>query len=77
MSCRPSLHDIVAQLRALLVLAAEEVPDTAKTNLARRPRQPHCRARRQRASLMESLTRTIDLHDMGEYVFVGWGQLVQ
>ncbi|MFH9727051.1 TIGR02677 family protein [Streptomyces sp. NPDC017254] len=74
-----ALHDIVTQLRALLVLAAEEVPDPAKTHLALDGLASRFGALADNArAFMGSLQRTIDLHDVGEEVFLAYkDQLIQ
>ncbi|MEV0411892.1 TIGR02677 family protein [Streptomyces sp. NPDC050448] len=74
-----ALHDIVTQLRALLVLAAEEEPDPAKTHLALDGLASRFAALADNArAFMGSLQRTIDLHDVGEEVFLAYkDQLIQ
>ncbi|MEV7724870.1 TIGR02677 family protein [Streptomyces sp. NPDC087917] len=74
-----ALHDIVTQLRALLVLAAEEDPDPAKTHLALDGLASRFGALADNArAFMGSLQRTIDLHDVGEEVFLAYkDQLIQ
>ncbi|MFJ3901294.1 TIGR02677 family protein [Streptomyces sp. NPDC090025] len=74
-----ALHDIVTQLRALLVLAAEEEPDPAKTHLALDGLASRFGALADNArAFMGSLQRTIDLHDVGEEVFLAYkDQLIQ
>ncbi|MEV6246364.1 TIGR02677 family protein [Streptomyces sp. NPDC051742] len=74
-----ALHDIVTQLRALLVLAAEEAPDPAKTHLALDGLASRFGALADNArAFMGSLQRTIDLHDVGEEVFLAYkDQLIQ
>ncbi|WP_394428860.1 TIGR02677 family protein [Streptomyces sp. SGAir0957] len=60
-----ALHDIVTQLRALLVLAAEDVPDPAKVHLALDALSSRFAALAENArAFMGSLQRTIDLHDI-------------
>ncbi|NXY93118.1 TIGR02677 family protein [Streptomyces sp. BR123] len=74
-----ALHDIVTQLRVLLVLAAEEEPDPAKTHLALDGLASRFAALADNArAFMGSLQRTIDLHDVGEDVFLAYkDQLIQ
>ncbi|MEU9098015.1 TIGR02677 family protein [Streptomyces sp. NPDC048361] len=74
-----ALHDIVTQLRALLVLAAEEAPDPAKAHLALDALASRFAALADNArAFMGSLQRTIDLHDVGEEVFLAYkDQLIQ
>ncbi|RPF44980.1 uncharacterized protein (TIGR02677 family) [Streptomyces sp. Ag109_G2-6] len=74
-----ALHDIVTQLRALLVLAAEEQPDQAKTHLALDALASRFTALADNAgAFMGSLQRTIDLHDVEEEVFLAYkDQLIQ
>lgn len=74
-----ALHDIVTQLRALLVLAAEEEPDPAKAHLALDGLASRFGALADNArAFMGSLQRTIDLHDVGEEVFLAYkDQLIQ
>ncbi|MFJ8163987.1 TIGR02677 family protein [Streptomyces sp. NPDC096136] len=74
-----ALHDIVTQLRALLVLAGEEEPDPAKTHLALDGLASRFAALAENArAFMGSLQRTIDLHDVGEEVFLAYkDQLIQ
>ncbi|MEW1677121.1 TIGR02677 family protein [Streptomyces noursei] len=74
-----ALHDIVTQLRALLVLAAEEAPDPAKTHLALDGLASRFGALADNArAFMGSLQRTIDLHDVAEEVFLAYkDQLIQ
>ncbi|MFE3765714.1 TIGR02677 family protein [Streptomyces sp. NPDC059104] len=68
-----ALHDIVTQLRALLVLAAEERPDPAKTHLALDALASRFAALADNArAFMGSLQRTIDLHDVEEEVFLAY-----
>ncbi|MEU5427196.1 TIGR02677 family protein [Streptomyces olivoreticuli] len=68
-----ALHDIVTQLRALLVLGAEEEPDPAKTYLALDALTSRFAALADNArAFMGSLQRTIDLHDVGEEVFLAY-----
>ncbi|MGW0994118.1 TIGR02677 family protein [Streptomyces sp. NPDC002523] len=74
-----ALHDIVTQLRALLVLAAEEEPDPAKTYLTLDGLASRFAALADNArAFMGSLQRTIDLHDVEEEVFLAYkDQLIQ
>ncbi|MEU5809094.1 TIGR02677 family protein [Streptomyces sp. NPDC047718] len=74
-----ALHDIVTQLRVLLVLAAEEEPDPAKAHLALDGLASRFAALADNArAFMGSLQRTIDLHDVGEEVFLAYkDQLIQ
>ncbi|MFE7315777.1 TIGR02677 family protein [Streptomyces sp. NPDC057555] len=74
-----ALRDIVTQLRALLVLAAEEEPDPAKTHLALDGLASRFAALADNArAFMGSLQRTIDLHEVGEDVFLAYkDQLIQ
>ncbi|MFE1437201.1 TIGR02677 family protein [Streptomyces sp. NPDC058739] len=68
-----ALHDIVTQLRALLVLAAEEQPDQAKVHLALDTLVGRFTALADNArAFMGSLQRTIDLHDVEEEVFLAY-----
>ncbi|MEU8519338.1 TIGR02677 family protein [Streptomyces sp. NBC_01216] len=68
-----ALHDIVTQLRALLVLAAEEEPDPAKAHLALDTLASRFAALADNArAFMGSLQRTIDLHDVEEEVFLAY-----
>lgn len=74
-----ALHDIVTQLRALLVLAGEEAPDPAKTHLALDALASRFAALADNArAFMGSLQRTIDLHDVEEEAFLAYkDQLIQ
>ncbi|MFF2810691.1 TIGR02677 family protein [Streptomyces sp. NPDC058000] len=74
-----ALHDIVTQLRALLVLTAEQEPDPAKTHLALDGLASRFAALADNArAFMGSLQRTIDLHEVGEDVFLAYkDQLIQ
>lgn len=74
-----ALHDIVTQLRVLLVLAAEETPDPAKTHLALDALASRFSALADNArAFMGSLQRTIDLHDVSEEAFLAYkDQLIQ
>ncbi|RLV09842.1 TIGR02677 family protein [Streptomyces griseocarneus] len=68
-----ALHDIVTQLCALLVLAAEEEPDPAKTYLALSALTGRFADLAENArAFMGSLQRTIDLHDVEEEVFLAY-----
>ncbi|WP_306322059.1 MULTISPECIES: TIGR02677 family protein [unclassified Streptomyces] len=58
-----ALHDIVTQLRVLLVLAAEDTPDPARTHLTLDALSSRFAALAENArAFMGSLQRTIDLH---------------
>lgn len=60
-----ALHDIVTQLRALLVLAAEDEPDAARTYLTLDALSSRFAALAENArAFMGSLQRTIDLHEV-------------
>lgn len=74
-----ALHDIVTQLRALLVLAAEDTPDPAKTHLALDGLASRFAALADNArAFMGSLQRTIDLHDVSQEAFLAYkDQLIQ
>ncbi|WP_175410409.1 TIGR02677 family protein [Streptomyces sp. TRM64462] len=68
-----ALHDIVTQLRALLVLSAEETPDPAKTYLALDALTSRFTALADNArAFMGSLQRTIDLHGVEEEAFLAY-----
>ncbi|MFF4874132.1 TIGR02677 family protein [Streptomyces sp. NPDC000961] len=68
-----ALQDIVTQLRVLLVLAAEEQPDQAKTHLALDALASRFATLADNArAFMGSLQRTIDLHDVEEEVFLAY-----
>lgn len=68
-----ALHDIVTQLRALVVLAVEEKPDPAKTYLALSALTGRFADLAENArAFMGSLQRTIDLHDVGEEIFLAY-----
>ncbi|MEV4867690.1 TIGR02677 family protein [Streptomyces syringium] len=68
-----ALHDIVTQLRALLVLGAGDEPDPAKTYLALDALTSRFAALAENArAFMGSLQRTIDLHDVEEGVFLAY-----
>ncbi|MEU3481687.1 TIGR02677 family protein [Streptomyces sp. NPDC033754] len=74
-----ALHDIVTQLRALLVLATDEQPDPAKTHLTLDALASRFGALADNArAFMGSLQRTIDLHEVEEEVFLAYkDQLIQ
>ncbi|MDX3387155.1 TIGR02677 family protein [Streptomyces niveiscabiei] len=66
-----ALHDIVTQLRALLVLTGE--PDPAKAHLALSALTARFEALAENArAFMGSLQRTIDLHDVDVEVFLAY-----
>ena len=71
-----ALHDIVTQLRALLVIAAEQEegePDAAKTHLALSALTSRFEALAENArAFMGSLQRTIDLHGVEVEVFLAY-----
>lgn len=71
-----ALHDIVTQLRALLVLAAEQgegEPDAAKAHLALSALTSRFEALAENArAFMGSLQRTIDLHGVEVAVFLAY-----
>ncbi|MFB8183577.1 TIGR02677 family protein [Streptomyces sp. NPDC055966] len=68
-----ALHDIVTQLRALLVIAAEEEPDGAKAHLALSALTSRFEALAENArAFMGSLQRTIDLHGVEVEVFLAY-----
>ncbi|MFF4254968.1 TIGR02677 family protein [Streptomyces sp. NPDC001663] len=71
-----ALHDIVTQLRALLVIAAgqeEGEPDAAKAHLALSALTSRFEALAENArAFMGSLQRTIDLHDVEVEVFLAY-----
>jgi uncharacterized protein (TIGR02677 family) len=68
-----ALHDIITQLRALLVLEADEEPDPAKTHLALDALASRFTALADNArAFMGSLQRTIDLHDVEEDAFLAY-----
>lgn len=68
-----ALHDIVTQLRALLVLTADEQPDPGKTYLAFDALASRFAALAENArAFMGSLQRTIDLHEVEEAVFLAY-----
>ncbi|MDX3233175.1 TIGR02677 family protein [Streptomyces sp. ME19-01-6] len=74
-----ALHDIITQLRTLLVIAAEDVPDPAKTHLALEALTTRFAALADNArAFMGSLQRTIDLHDVELESFLAYkDQLIQ
>lgn len=68
-----ALHDIITQLRALLVLSAEDEPDPAKTHLALDTLTSRFAALSENArAFMGSLQRTIDLHDIEVEAFLAY-----
>ncbi|MFD8938727.1 TIGR02677 family protein [Streptomyces sp. NPDC059578] len=68
-----ALHDIVTQLRALLVLASDEPPDPARVHLALDALASRFGALADNArAFMGSLQRTIDLHDVTEEAFLAY-----
>ncbi|WP_127355694.1 TIGR02677 family protein [Actinacidiphila soli] len=68
-----ALHDIVTQLRALLVFAAEDDPDPAKVHLALDALTSRFTALAENArAFMGSLQRTIDLHDVEVEAFLAY-----
>ncbi|MGP4047677.1 TIGR02677 family protein [Streptomyces sp. 2A115] len=70
-----ALHDIITQLRALLVIAAEQEgePDAAKAHLALSALTSRFEALAENArAFMGSLQRTIDLHDVEVEVFLAY-----
>ncbi|MGW7209687.1 TIGR02677 family protein [Streptomyces sp. NPDC054837] len=71
-----ALHDIVTQLRALLVIASEQEegePDAAKAHLALSALTSRFEALAENArAFMGSLQRTIDLHDVEVEVFLAY-----
>ena len=68
-----ALHDIVTQLRALLVIAAEEEPDAAKAHLALSSLTGRFEALAENArAFMGSLQRTIDLHGVEVEAFLAY-----
>ncbi|MFD9599676.1 TIGR02677 family protein [Streptomyces sp. NPDC059970] len=74
-----ALRDIITQLRALLVLAADDAPDPAKTHLALFTLTSRFAALADNArAFMGSLQRTIDLHDVEVETFLAYkDQLIQ
>ncbi|MFD7706103.1 TIGR02677 family protein [Streptomyces sp. NPDC059786] len=68
-----ALHDIVTQLRALLVIAAEDEPDPAKAYVALSVLTARFTDLADNArAFMGSLQRTIDLHDIEVEVFLAY-----
>ncbi|WP_405998010.1 TIGR02677 family protein [Streptomyces sp. NBC_00829] len=68
-----ALHDIVTQLRALLVIAAEDEPDPAKAHLALSVLTARFTDLADNArAFMGSLQRTIDLHDIEVEAFLAY-----
>ncbi|MDT0310190.1 TIGR02677 family protein [Streptomyces sp. DSM 44917] len=68
-----ALHDIVTQLRALLVLAAEDDPDPAKAHLALDALASRFAALAENArAFMGSLQRTIDMQDIEVEAFLAY-----
>ncbi|TGB05616.1 TIGR02677 family protein [Streptomyces sp. MZ04] len=68
-----ALHDIVTQLRALLVISAAESPDPAKAHLALSALTGRFEALAENArAFMGSLQRTIDLHGVEVEVFLAY-----
>nr|WP_308294932.1 DUF2397 family protein [Streptomyces sp. JJ66] len=68
-----ALHDIVTQLRALLVLAAEEAPDPGKVYLALETLTGRFTVLAENArDFMGSLQRTIVLHDVEVEAFLAY-----
>ncbi|WP_340375259.1 TIGR02677 family protein [Streptomyces sp. SS7] len=68
-----ALHDIVTQLRALLVIAAEDEPDAAKTYVALSVLTARFTDLADNArAFMGSLQRTIDLHDIEVEAFLAY-----
>ncbi|MET8211373.1 TIGR02677 family protein [Streptomyces sp. NPDC005373] len=68
-----ALHDIVTQLRALLVIAAEEEPDAAKAHLVLSSLTGRFEALAENArAFMGSLQRTIDLHGVEVEAFLAY-----
>ncbi|MEN8654559.1 TIGR02677 family protein [Streptomyces sp. 21So2-11] len=74
-----ALHDIVMQLRTLLVLSSEPDPDPAIVHLALDALTSRFAALAENArAFMSSLQRTIDLHDVEVEVFLAYkDQLIQ
>lgn len=74
-----ALHDIVGQLRALLVIAAQDEPDPAKTHLTLVALTERFTALADNArAFMGSLQRTIDLHGVEVDAFLAYkDRLVQ
>ncbi|MFE9941926.1 TIGR02677 family protein [Streptomyces hirsutus] len=68
-----ALHDIVTQLRALLVIAAEDAPDPAKTYVALSVLTARFTDLADNArAFMGSLQRTIELHDIEVEAFLAY-----
>ncbi|MCI0386112.1 TIGR02677 family protein, partial [Streptomyces sp. CNQ085] len=68
-----ALHDIVTQLRALLVIAAEDEPDRAKAYLTLSTLTARFADLAENArAFMGSLQRTIDLHDVEVEAFLAY-----
>lgn len=68
-----ALHDIVTQLRALLVIAAEDEPDPAKSYVALSVLTARFTDLADNArAFMGSLQRTIDLHDIEVEAFLAY-----
>ncbi|MET9294071.1 TIGR02677 family protein [Streptomyces sp. NPDC003077] len=68
-----ALHDIVTQLRALLVIASEDQPDPAKAHLALSALTGRFGALAENArAFMGSLQRAIDLHDVEVEAFLAY-----
>ncbi|GEC06506.1 hypothetical protein SSP24_41610 [Streptomyces spinoverrucosus] len=68
-----ALHDIVTQLRALLVIASDDEPDAAKAHLALSALAGRFEALAENArAFMGSLQRTIDLHGVEIEVFLAY-----
>ncbi|MFP8882436.1 TIGR02677 family protein [Streptomyces mangrovi] len=68
-----ALHDIVTQLRALLVIAAEEEPDRAKAYLTLSTLTARFTDLAENArAFMGSLQRTIDLHEVEVEAFLAY-----
>ncbi|MFF2848445.1 TIGR02677 family protein [Streptomyces sp. NPDC058001] len=72
-----ALHDIVTQLRALLVIAAEDEPDSAKAYVALSVLTARFTDLADNArAFMGSLQRTIDLHDIEVEAFLAYKDLL-
>ncbi|GCB45399.1 hypothetical protein SNL152K_2689 [Streptomyces sp. NL15-2K] len=68
-----ALHDIVTQLRALLVIASEDEPDPAKASIALSVLTTRFTDLADNArAFMGSLQRTIDLHDIEVEAFLAY-----
>ncbi|MEU9368990.1 TIGR02677 family protein [Streptomyces avermitilis] len=68
-----ALHDIVTQLRALLVIVAEDEPDAAKAHIALSVLTARFSDLADNArAFMGSLQRTIDLHDVEVEAFLAY-----